>query len=331
LLTFACLLYEEGKLDDGAANAQLYAHMLRKLVSSEWRSVKPPWGGNCVREEHCHYALEDIGWPASLGEAGGRRWPGTRYWLNSVTVRQPIAWLGDREAETLAEWLHNHPGVQIVARDRSKAYEDAVRQGAPEAIQVADRFHLLQNLAEVLDQVINAHIQELNALNDARRHTPVPQPDGTLAAPVPPPLNPKDAVVQAQQRRARRLATDEQVWALHRQGYAGYAMARQLHLGKSTVFRDLRTSTCPERQGRSDRGRNVLDPYKPSLLSRWNAGCREALESCVKISKAKATRVALPPWLAMRNGGVRPRGCRPGNGSRANPYQPWANLRPHCW
>jgi len=50
-----------------------------------------------------------------------------------------------------------------------------VRQGAPEAIQVADRFHLVQNLAEVLDQVFNAHIQELNALNDARRHTLVPQ------------------------------------------------------------------------------------------------------------------------------------------------------------
>jgi transposase len=197
--------------------------------------------------------------------------------LVDLERRRPIALLSDRDADTLAQWLRDHPGVQIITRDRSKAYEDGARQGAPAAIQVADRFHLVQNLAEVLDQVFNAHIQELNALNDARHHTPVPQPHGALAAPVPPPLNATDAVVQAQQRRARRLATYEQVWALHRQGYTGYAIARQLRIGKSTVFRYLRTATFPERQGRSDRGRSVLDPYKPYLLSRWNAGCREAL------------------------------------------------------
>jgi transposase len=197
--------------------------------------------------------------------------------LVDLEQRRPIALLSDRDADTLASWLRAHPGVQIITRDRSKAYEDGARQGAPAAIQVADRFHLVQNLAEVLDQVFTVHIQELNALNDARRQTPVLQPNGIPAAPVPPPLNATDAVVQAQQRRTRRLETYEQVWALHRQGYTGYAIARQLRIGKSTVFRYLRTATFPERRGRSDRGRSVLDPYKPYLLSRWNAGCREAL------------------------------------------------------
>jgi len=205
----------------------------------------------------------------------------TRHTYGTILVdlerRRPIALLSDRDADTLAQWLRHHPGVQIITRDRSKAYEDGARQGAPAAIQVADRVHLVQNLAEVLDQVFNAHSQELNVRNDARHHTPVPQPHGALAAPVPPPLNATDAVVQAQQRRARRLATDEQVWALHRQGSTGYAIARQWRIGKRPVFRDLRTATCPDRQGRSDRGRSGLDPYKPYLLSRWNAGCREAL------------------------------------------------------
>ncbi len=199
--------------------------------------------------------------------------------LVDLEQRRPIARLKDRDADTLAQWLRAHPGVQITTGDRSKAYEDGARQGAPAAIQVADRFHLLQNLAEVLDQVFNAHIQELNALNmtpDTRRR--YFSPDGTPAAPVPPPRNATDAVVQAQQRRARRLATYEQVWALHRQGYTGDAIARQLRIGKSTVFRDLRTATFPERQGRSDRGRSVLDPYKPYLLSRWNAGCPQSTE-----------------------------------------------------
>jgi transposase len=142
---------------------------------------------------------------------------------------------------------------------------------------VANRFHLLQNLAGTLDHVFNAHVKTLSALNKTRRQKPVLQADGTLAAPVPPPANPPPAVVKAQQRRARRLAMYCQVWDLHRHGYAGYAIARQLGIGKSTVFRYLRTSTFPERTGRSDVGRSLLDPYKPSVVSRWNEGCRETL------------------------------------------------------
>ena len=170
--------------------------------------------------------------------------------LVDLEHRQPIALLPGRDADTLAQWLRDHPGVQTVARDRSKAYEEGTRQGAPDAIQVADRFHLLQNLAEVLDQVFNAYVTTLEAFNEARCQTPVPQSDGTLAAPMPPPLNPKSSWVKAQQRRVQRLARYEQVWALHRQGYRGYAIARQLGIDKSTVFRYLRTAGFPERKGR---------------------------------------------------------------------------------
>jgi transposase len=197
--------------------------------------------------------------------------------LVDLETHRPLALLDDREADTFAQWLRAHPGVEIVSRDRSKAYEEGARQGAPDAIHVADRFHLLQNLAEALDQVFNAHVKTLGAFNQARSQKPVPQPDGTVAAPVPPPPNPTAAVVRAQQRRARRLAIDNQVWDWHRQGYSGYAIARQLGIGKSTVFRYLRTSTFPERRGRSDVGRSLLDPYKPYLMNRWNEGCREAL------------------------------------------------------
>ncbi|WP_413467435.1 transposase [Pleurocapsa sp. FMAR1] len=63
--------------------------------------------------------------------------------------------LFNRTATTLAEWLQEHPGVKIISRDRAKASKEGVSRGCPEAIQVADCFHLLQNLAQMLEVVSN--------------------------------------------------------------------------------------------------------------------------------------------------------------------------------
>ncbi len=84
--------------------------------------------------------------------------------LVDLERHQPIELLPDREASTLANWLLAHPGVEIITRDRSKAYESGIRQGAPSAIQVADRFHLLQNLSEALAQVFGAHSPVLKTI-----------------------------------------------------------------------------------------------------------------------------------------------------------------------
>jgi transposase len=77
--------------------------------------------------------------------------------------------LPDREAETLAQWLEQHPGIAVLSRDRSVSYRSGMSQGAPNAIQVADRFHLLQNLAAVLEQALGTHHPALKTVDTAQR------------------------------------------------------------------------------------------------------------------------------------------------------------------
>ena len=190
----------------------------------------------------------------------------------------PVALLPERTADTVAQWLREHPGVEVITRDRSQAYAEGARQGAPAALQVADRFHLLQHLAAALEQVFTTHHQALEAVNEAVRQQPVSLADGTVAVPVPPPATPPLAQQQAAQRAAYRQATYDAVWTLHRQGWTVAAIAVQVGRSRRTIERYLRTPTWPVPQHRSHYGRSVLNPYKDYLLERWNAGCRTAMQ-----------------------------------------------------
>ena len=128
--------------------------------------------------------------------------------LVDLERRQPLALLPERTAEPVAQWLREHPGVEVIARDRASAYAEGARQGASKATQVADRFHLLQNLRETLDQVFTTHHHALNAVNEAVCQQPIPLPDGTVAVPVPPPATPPlSSSGRPSARRSGRRAT----------------------------------------------------------------------------------------------------------------------------
>jgi len=116
--------------------------------------------------------------------------------------QRPIALLHDRTAKTLADWLKDYPEIQLVTRDRSQAYRAGINQGAPQAVQVADRFHLLQNLAETLEVVFKAHPKALQAADHqawSRRH-------------------PLTALRHDPQKRPQRLARFQTVQQLQHQG-----------------------------------------------------------------------------------------------------------------
>ena len=143
--------------------------------------------------------------------------------LVNLETHQPIALLPDRTAGTLAVWLKEHPGVKILSRDRSKAYRRGMSDGAPDAIQVADRFHLLQNLEETLEKVFKGHLQSLKQAEQAENQQTQEQQPTEPAAPEVPPDRYR---AQREANRAIRLEKWEQTHALRKQGYAIKDIAR---------------------------------------------------------------------------------------------------------
>ncbi len=191
--------------------------------------------------------------------------------LVDLDEHRPIALLPDREASTLAGWLRQHPEVQVLSRDRSKAYKQGMSEGAPQAVQVADRFHLLQNLTQVLERFLATQSSVLKAI-DLAHH----QASRTLQ--IPPPKSPTAQAQKAEQRRQQRLANYEQVYQLRQQGFKVQDIAHHLGMGKRTVFTYLASPEFPEWQPshRRYQPQSLLTPYKPYLLQQWNEGQRQA-------------------------------------------------------
>ena len=218
--------------------------------------------------------LPDVATPSALGvdDWALRK----RHTYGTVLVdldrRRPVALLPGREAEMLAAWLREHPGVAVISRDRAGAYAKGARNGAPGAVQVADRFHLLQNLAEALEVVFAAHAKDLRAAEQVRREA-ITAERGTVPIPLPEPQA-KDRVLAAA-RREPRLATHERIWELRGQGHSKQAIARHLGIHCSTVFRHLRSEVLPERKRRGDAGHSLLDPWQHVVFEHWNSGRRQ--------------------------------------------------------
>jgi transposase len=183
--------------------------------------------------------------------------------------------LPDRSAATVAAWLAQHPTVTVVCRDRSDLYADGIRRGAPEAVQVVDRFHLVQNLRQALEGFLIDHrlVLQAAAVGTALAHMP---PTGLV--PVTPMYqgrrrNPKRAQGEGTAqplRHARWVAIYEAVRTLRAQGTPIAIMARQLGISRPTVYAYLRRDTPPgPRRLQRPSSARVLTPYVSYLIRRW--------------------------------------------------------------
>ncbi len=218
--------------------------------------------------------------------------------LLDMETREPVELMEGREATVLADWLREHPGVAVIVRDRGGAYAEGARQGAPEATQVADRFHLARNVSGALDEVIKGRPwappaaderEEASGPGAAGGETPAPaivvdeprQPDPAPPAGdadrVPPakPLSPTRQKLA--ERRAARAARWRRVHELRDRGASVRGIADALGINKATVQHLLRCDAPPHNVVVHPRPGGInspkLAPYTAYLQRRWQEGC----------------------------------------------------------
>jgi transposase len=199
--------------------------------------------------------------------------------LVDLEAHQVVDLLPDRTAATFATWLRDRPEPAVIGRDRGGEYADGARQGAPHALQVADRFHLVKNVTDAFARFLmrkhallrqaahTACAAETRSICIANGDTDVPM----IAAPL------SQRQREQQGCRARRLARYEEVCALRTAGHTIAAIAQRMAISPRTVLRFLHAETFPERAPRR-RGPTTLTPFEPFLRERWDAGCHNATQ-----------------------------------------------------
>ena len=177
--------------------------------------------------------------------------------------------LPTRDSDTVAAWLHQHPSVQVVSRDRAGAFAEAIRKGAPNAVQVADRWHLMKNLVDTLIRSLERHRGTVREARDRLEASPAnqfvlssDQGSQTLAA------------QRTQQKRSSRFELYQQMKELLARGKSQYEAAASVGLSLRTVQRWISTGAFPERKHRIFSSQ--VDAFGPYLEKRVAKGCFNA-------------------------------------------------------
>jgi transposase len=208
----------------------------------------------------------------------------------------PVDLLPDRSTDTLASWLQEHPGVEIITRDRAGAYADGASRGAPHARQIADRWHLLKNLGEAIER----SLRDRDRLLQQAAQVPEPESgspgadragergldgagDDDTSDQAMKPLS--RAARDREQRRERRNRRYARVRELYKQGIGLREVARTTGISRQTVRRFVRAGSFPEIEHRAKRP-SILDAYEDTLLRRWNEGCHNGHQLYREIEQA---------------------------------------------
>ena len=188
-----------------------------------------------------------------------------------LDAHQIIDILPDRQAETASAWMAAHPEITHVSRDRGAEYASAAATGAPQAIQVADRFHVCQNLSDAVQRLLARVLSEMKAASQQAEEKIPDQEEGPVAVQEWRPDPGAHVARTIATRRAERDVRYQQAVLLREQGCSVKQIACQLGASERTVRhwfeRGVAPDTRPRRKRQSD-----FDPYAAYVLKRWQDG-----------------------------------------------------------
>jgi hypothetical protein len=211
--------------------------------------------------------------PRILGVDDWARRKGQTYGTILVDLEEHcvVDLLPDRTAQTLAAWLQEHDTVSVIARDRSTEYARGASLGAPKAIQVVDRWHLLQNLREMIERWLAGIHGRLRQLPPVRGgELPPLQRRGTFS-------RTRTETARTLESRARRLAQYEEVRRRFHAGEKILAISHAMGISRPTVRSFAYAQSFPERAVRRPVA-SALDPYLDRLETRLAEGCESVAE-----------------------------------------------------
>jgi transposase len=186
--------------------------------------------------------------------------------LVDVEARRLVDILDERSSESFAAWLAARPGAEFICRDRAGCYADGGARGAPDAVQVADRWHLWHNLGEAVERAVSRHREHLPAAVTA-------QAAGSAAATAATPAAPRTGRI-ADRTRGRHADVHQMLAG----GSSFGEIAAALGLSRNTVRRFARAASPEELLACDGTGQraSILDEHAPYLHQRWNSGCTNA-------------------------------------------------------
>ena len=196
--------------------------------------------------------------------------------LVDLEQRKPIDLLPDREAATLTEWLKKHPEIEVVSRDRASGYASGAKAGSPQALQVADRFHLLKNLLDALEKFLFRQTAAINTAFANIFQLPVSKPQPNPSSPEKPLTSTQQLLNE--QKQAKRAAHEQhfqKVKQLYKEGTPILRIARQLKMSRNTVKKFLKYESPPPRQSPRNRY-SPIHRFVPYLRQQWMQGKRNA-------------------------------------------------------
>ncbi|MES2653389.1 MAG: ISL3 family transposase [Bacteroidota bacterium] len=162
--------------------------------------------------------------------------------LVDLTTRKIVDLLPDREEKTVVDWLRRQPNLEVVTRDRYGNYVRGATRGAPQAIQVTDRWHLLKNLGEALTRMMTREYSRLN-------RTLLPEIDESpIEIPVALPVKAPEAAIKGVLKRRF-----DEMKKLQTEGLSANKISAQLHMSRSTVRKYLQTDSLTRKSYGTER------------------------------------------------------------------------------